>query len=70
MALKQVLTILNWAPLTIPTTPEGNVWVYFAPSKNISTVSAADVISGLIPPEFFEGKVALVGTSAAGLARS
>ena len=26
-----------------------------------------DVISGLIPPEFFEGKVALVGASAAGL---
>jgi adenylate cyclase len=54
-------------PLTIPTTPEGNVWVYFAPTKNIPTVSAGDVISGLIPPEFFEGKVALVGTSAAGL---
>jgi adenylate cyclase len=41
--------------------------VYFAPSKNISTVSAADVISGAVPPEFFEGKLALVGTSAAGL---
>jgi len=54
-------------PLTIPTTSEGNVWVYFAPTKNIPTVSAGDVISGLIPPEFFEGKIALVGTSAAGL---
>jgi adenylate cyclase len=41
--------------------------VYFAPSNNISTVSAADVISGAVPPEFFEGKLALVGTSAAGL---
>jgi adenylate cyclase len=30
-------------------------------------VSAVDVISEAIPPEFFEGKVALVGTSAAGL---
>ena len=58
---------IKLGPLTIPTTPEGNVWVYFAPSKNIPTVSAGDVISGLIPPEFFEGKVALVGTSAAGL---
>ena len=54
-------------PLTIPTTPEGNAWVYFAPSRDISTVSAADVISGVISPDFFEGKVALVGTSAAGL---
>ena len=41
--------------------------MYFAPSRNISTVSAADVISGVISPDFFEGKVALVGTSAAGL---
>ena len=58
---------IKLGPLTIPTTPEGNVWVYFAPTKNIPTVSAGDVISGLIPPDFFEGKVALVGTSAAGL---
>ena len=58
---------IKLGPLTIPTTSEGNVWVYFAPTKNIPTVSAGDVISGLIPPEFFEGKVTLVGTSAAGL---
>jgi adenylate cyclase len=54
-------------PLTIPTTPEGNAWIYFTPSENITTVSAADVISGIIPPEFFDGKIALVGTSASGL---
>ena len=53
--------------LTIPTSASGNAWIYFAPSKNIQTVSAADVLSGIIPPEFFEGKVALVGTSASGL---
>ncbi len=58
---------IKLGPLTIPTTPEGNAWIYFTPTKNIPTVSAADVISGIIPPEFFEGKVALVGTSAAGL---
>jgi len=58
---------IKLGPLTIPTTPKGNAWVYFAPSKNISTISAADVISGAVPPEFFEGKLALVGTSAAGL---
>ena len=58
---------IKLGPLTIPTTPEGNAWVYFAPTKNIPTVSAFEVISGTIPPEFFEGKVALVGTSAAGL---
>ena len=58
---------IKLGPLTIPTTPEGNVWVYYTPTKNIPAVSAADVISGAIPPEFFEGKIALVGTSAAGL---
>lgn len=54
-------------PLTIPTTPEGNAWIYFTPTENITTVSAADVISGIVPPEFFDGKIALVGTSASGL---
>jgi adenylate cyclase len=58
---------IKLGPLTIPTTPQGNAWVYFAPTKNIPMVSAGDVISEVIPPEFFEGKVALVGTSAAGL---
>ena len=58
---------IKLGPLTIPTTAEGNVWIYFTATKNISTVSAVDVIAGIIPPEFFEGKVALVGTSAAGL---
>ena len=58
---------IKLGPLTIPTTSKGNAWVYFAPSNNISTISAADVISGAVPPEFFEGKLALVGTSAAGL---
>ena len=58
---------IKLGPLTIPTTAEGNAWIYFTATKNISTVSAVDVIVGVIPPEFFEGKVALVGTSAAGL---
>mgnify|MGYP001247687408 CR=1 FL=1 len=54
-------------PLTIPTTANGNAWVYFAPTKDIPSVSAADVLLGKVEPEFFAGKVALVGTSAAGL---
>lgn len=54
-------------PLTIPTTADGNAWIYFTPTRNILTVSAADVVSGAVLPEFFEGKIALVGTSAAGL---
>ena len=58
---------IKLGPLTIPTTAEGNAWIYFTATKNISTVSAVDVIEGVILPEFFEGKVALVGTSAAGL---
>jgi adenylate cyclase len=44
---------IKLGPLAIPTTPEGNAWVYFAPSRNISTVSAADVISGCDFTRFF-----------------
>tara|TARA_Y100001936_G_scaffold90942_1_gene89488 strand:- start:138 stop:2321 length:2184 start_codon:yes stop_codon:yes gene_type:complete len=58
---------IKLGPLTIPTTAEGNAWIYFTPTKNIPSVSAADVISGAVSTEFFEGKIALVGTSAAGL---
>jgi adenylate cyclase len=58
---------IKLGPLTLPTTAQGNAWIYFTPVKNITTVSASDVISGVIKPEFFEGKIALVGTSASGL---
>ena len=58
---------IKLGPLSMPTTPDGQSWIYYAPSKDLVTVSAWDVLSGSIDPDFFSGKVVLVGTSAAGL---
>ena len=58
---------IKLGPLTMPTTPDGQSWIYFAPTADLVTVSAWDILSGSINPDFFAGKVVLVGTSAAGL---
>lgn len=58
---------IKLGPLTIPTSANGNIWVYNTPTKNIRTISAKDVLEGVYEDEFFEGKVLLVGTSASGL---
>ena len=58
---------IKLGPLTMPTMPDGQAYIYYAPSQNMKTVSAWDVLSGSIDPDFFTGKVVLVGTSAAGL---
>ena len=51
----------------MPTMSDGQTYIYYAPTKDLITVSAWDVLSGSIDPDFFTGKVVLVGTSAAGL---
>jgi len=58
---------IKLGPLTIPTSANGNIWIYNTPTKNIRTISANDVLEGVYEDEFFEGKVLLVGTSASGL---
>jgi adenylate cyclase len=51
----------------IPTDDQGRVWVHFADPDPRRYVSAADVLAGRVPPERLAGKLAIVGTSAAGL---
>ena len=58
---------IKLGPLTMPTMSDGQTYIYYAPTKDLITVSAWDVLSGSIDPDFFTGKVVLVGTSAAGL---
>ena len=58
---------IKLGPLTIPTSANGNIWIYNTPTKNIRTISANDVLEGVYEDGFFEGKVLLVGTSASGL---
>ena len=50
-----------------PTDRNGRIWVHFSPHDKSRYVSAKDVVEGKVPPETFEGKLVLVGTSAIGL---
>ncbi len=55
---------------SIPTTRDGEIWVYFAEPGEITGdlyVSAKDVLNATLPPARFQNKFVLVGTSAAGL---
>jgi adenylate cyclase len=51
----------------IPTDLNGQLWVHFARRDPSIYISAADLFEGTVPPERIQGKLVLVGTSAAGL---
>src|ERR1700716_4331825 len=51
----------------IPTDLNGQLWVHFAHHDASIVVSALDLLEGRAPPEKIRGKLALIGTSAAGL---
>ena len=53
--------------LRIPTDRTGKVWVRYQARDASIYISAADILDGKVPPEQIAGKIALVGTSAAGL---
>lgn len=53
--------------LVVPTDPDGAIWLRFRPSDPENFVSAKAVLDGSIPAHLMEGRIALVGTSAAGL---
>ena len=55
------------AGVEIPTDANAQLWIYFSPHDPARFVSAADVLSGKVPPETFKGKLVLIGTSATGL---
>jgi adenylate cyclase len=53
---------------TIPVDADGNLLIRFhRKGKTCPSLSAADVLSGAVPARSLEGKIAFVGTSAAGL---
>jgi serine phosphatase RsbU (regulator of sigma subunit)/CHASE2 domain-containing sensor protein len=54
--------------LTIPTQPDGSVWLRYAGPTAARFVSAADVLAGAVAPATFERKLVLVGVTALGLA--
>ncbi|WP_375412914.1 CHASE2 domain-containing protein [uncultured Bradyrhizobium sp.] len=53
--------------LVVPTDRNGQLWVHFAPYDPSIYVSAADVLDGNVDPDSIEGRLVLIGTSAAGL---
>ena len=53
--------------LELPIDGAGHLWLDFlGPPRTVSTVSAADVIDGQVPPDRLAGRIALVGFTAAG----
>lgn len=51
----------------IPTDGKGRVWIHFSSIKPSRYVSAIDLLKGRVPADRIAGKMALIGTSAAGL---
>ncbi len=51
----------------VPTDADGRLVVYFAPRSSIHTIPAWKIIAGDFNAEDVEGRIAIVGTSAAGL---
>lgn len=53
--------------LTIPTTPQGEVWVHYTKPVPERYVPVWKVLAGQVPEELLSGHILLVGTSAQGL---
>jgi adenylate cyclase len=51
----------------VPTDRNGQLWVHFAPHDQARYVSALDVLEGRVPADRFSRRLAIIGTSAAGL---
>jgi adenylate cyclase len=52
---------------TVPSTPEGELWLHYAGAHARRTIPAAQVLQGAVQPGSLRGQVVLVGSSAAGL---
>ena len=53
--------------LILPTDRNGRVWPYFSKRDPSKYISARDVLAGNVDPKMVQGKLIIVGTSAAGL---
>jgi adenylate cyclase len=53
--------------LTIPTTPQGEIWVHYTRPAPERYIPAWKVLAGQVPNELLAGHILLVGTSAQGL---
>lgn len=53
--------------VTVPSEPDGSVWLRFSPHDPARFVSAVDVLAGTVEPERLRRKLVLVGVTALGL---
>ncbi len=63
------MPLLSLADMHIPIDEQGNFLLGPARLQKALQYSAADIFEGKIPPDFFKGKIVLVGLTAAGLAQ-
>jgi adenylate cyclase len=64
---KAGITDIVVADVNIPTDEAGLTWIYFNHHSRSRFISAKDVLEGRVPPERIKNKIALIGSSAAGL---
>ena len=53
--------------VTVPTNAQGEIWLHYTDNQPGRFVSAAQVLSGVVPADQLHGHIVLVGSSAAGL---
>ncbi len=61
------LAELRIGQITLPTTPQGEVWVHYTRSVAARTIPAWRVLEGQVPVDELRGRLLLVGSSAQGL---
>ena len=54
-------------PLTVPTEPDGSLWIDFTAHDARRFVSAADVLAGRVPTDIFDQRLVLIGVTGLGL---
>jgi adenylate cyclase len=66
-AVDAAITTVAIGETVVPTDAEGQLWLAFSRHDPKRTLSAADVLQNKTPASDLEGRIAIVGTSAAGL---
>jgi adenylate cyclase len=64
---KTGITDVRIGQVAVPTDANGQMWLRFTKSEPRRFISAAAVLEGSVPREEIEGRIILIGTSAAGL---
>jgi len=54
-------------PLSVPTEPDGSLWIDFSAHDDRRFVSAADVLAGRVPADSFDRRLVLIGITGLGL---